>query len=479
MTQVAVLDASIAAPTRMRRKLLRRLVWSVAAVVVGVGLFWTWRYCSALWRRDALIAAIRAKGEPVWWSEFAKKAVDEQSPETGAKLFMEALYEMGGELNPAKRPLAGASSDLQSCKFVSLVALPEVEAVLQRARPVFDLVEKANARQPGLLTTHLQTDDPVGIPLGHVHDTSNLRRLLWLDSFDALSKGDARRAYRAVESAFRLTDQMSADPLLISQVVRLGNLTAACTHLEVCLTYAAPTDQEARMLDCHLSKHDDGFKLDKTLIGDRAFLASLLEDRNLCRIYLFNSFPIHEHRWTNRLWLEAFLSPLGRPAMLEAQTQYLELYDRLRAMVDRPEFDESEFEEQYNWYVKRSPLHQLAGLDEDAIFGFSKRFPVHVILAHRRLIVTRLALRLRCYYDKHGKLPATLDDLCDADMPRIRLDWFKNHPITYRPSPSGFRLEYPEACVPLEQRHKLRETPLTEFGVEIEWKPLPKPAPSK
>ena len=83
----------------------------------------------------------------------------------------------------------------------------------------------------------------------------------------------------------------------------------------------------------------------------------------------------------------------------------------------------------------------------------------------------RLALRLRRYFDQHGRLPDKLDDVCDDAMPKIRLEWFQNQPIVYKPSAKGFRLEAPAAILPESERAKVHETPPGgEYGLEIEFK---------
>ena len=59
-------------------------------------------------------------------------------------------------------------------------------------------------------------------------------------------------------------------------------------------------------------------------------------------------------------------------------------------------------------------------------------------------------------------------------MPKIRVDWFQNHPITYKPSAKGFRLETPEVILKPEDRYVLKKTPiLSDYGLELELKKLP------
>src|SRR6478609_7805642 len=125
MTQTAVHDQPSAPAKPRKRKRLYRVLWTLLALVVGVCSFWSWSYYSALAERDALIAEIRARGEPVWWNEIADKLLAEQSPDTGAELFMKALWELGGDYNSSKRGLPSLKlEDGLRTKFPEPTILP-------------------------------------------------------------------------------------------------------------------------------------------------------------------------------------------------------------------------------------------------------------------------------------------------------------------------------------------------------------------
>src|SRR5262245_33366624 len=80
-----------------KRKWLRRVGWALLALVAGTAGAWTWAYYTALWDRDALIARLRALGEPVWWNEVAAQLLAEPVDGTGVRDYHIAVNSIRGE----------------------------------------------------------------------------------------------------------------------------------------------------------------------------------------------------------------------------------------------------------------------------------------------------------------------------------------------------------------------------------------------
>ena len=250
MNQSSVAELPSTASKPRKRKRLYRVLWTLLALVVGVFFYWTWSYYSALAERDALIAEIHSRGEPVWWKEVAEKALAEQSEDTGADLFLKAIWELGGDFNRSKpgMPSSKLEDDLK-IKYPEPTILPEVEEELKAAAPAFALAEQAVKRTPGLLTKELRSDDPSRILLPHIQNVRGLTRMLRWEAYDALAKSDSRRAYKAIILSLQCSEQLAVEPLLISQIVRFANKGLSCNHLEMCLTYSPPNEEEFRILD--------------------------------------------------------------------------------------------------------------------------------------------------------------------------------------------------------------------------------------
>jgi hypothetical protein len=174
--------------------------------------------------------------------------------------------------------------------------------------------------------------------------------------------------------------------------------------------------------------------------------------------------------FARKRWNEVITSPLGRPVILKTQSAFLRYSEKTARLTDRPNVDAAEREAAFEEFNRTAALHQF-GIDVGN-WGLraSDSFDQACERAHRRNIMTRLALRLRRHYDKHGRFPEKLDELCDADMPKVRLDWFRNRPIIYVPSAKGFRLEVPDELLKKADRDRKKNTSANEMVINVELK---------
>jgi hypothetical protein len=150
-------------------------------------------------------------------------------------------------------------------------------------------------------------------------------------------------------------------------------------------------------------------------------------------------------------------------------------------LSDRPGVDPKEKEAAFAEFERSAALIELGVGMSDWGFRSTNVFDAACERNHRRSILARLAMRLRRYHDQHGRFPAKLDELCDADMPKIRLDWFKNVPIAYSATATGFRLEVPDEILSkIDADRKAHENPpAPEFIVVVEIKDVKKNGPRR
>jgi hypothetical protein len=162
--------------------------------------------------------------------------------------------------------------------------------------------------------------------------------------------------------------------------------------------------------------------------------------------------------------------------LLSGQVEYLKAFDVAAQSIDDFHTDAGRLSREVERYDQTNTLGNATGSREDyGVTGLSKLHE-RCQTVHRQIVFMRVALRLRRYRDQFGRLPEKLDDVLDDTMPKIRLEWFKNQPITYKRTAKGFRLEVPESILPPEERGKVHETPLSgDYGLEIEFKTI-KPA---
>jgi len=462
-----------------RRKWIWRLMWALLAVVAGAWGFWWWSDRQALEAREALIAAARARGEPVFWDEVAEKLLRERDGGTGAELYLQALWALGGELNPGGPKVVSAKWELAHSAERTVPAIrPELQEELKLGKPALVLLEKAVVRPPGLLTSALKTEDPISILLPHVQDGRNLARYLHWFANDALARGDVKGAYHAVWLCLGTSQQLAVEPFLIAQAVRFAIRGEAYSALKMCVEYAPPPEDEFRAIDRALAAVDDTFGIERCWHAERAMWMTILDNPAKLREGLtnmgFRGGGNDFEAFLRRRWTDIMLSPLGRPAIRRTQASLLRLSERIGPLLDRPNIDPARRNAAFDDFEREASFQQSAiDVGDWGLRGINS-FVQTCEKAHRRCIMARLMLRLRRHFDKHGKFPEKLEELCDAEMPKIRLDWFREQAIIYEATKTGFRLEVPESLLTQDEKRRKREQPDSppDFVVKVELKKL-------
>jgi hypothetical protein len=362
-----------------------------------------------------------------------------------------------------------------------------VQKELALGADTIPILEEAVKRPAGLLTTALKTDQPISILLPHIQDGRNLSRYLHWVAYDAVARGDSKLAYHAVWLNLAASEQLAVEPFLIAQLVRFAMRANSIESLTMCLEYASPPEDEFRALDKMFAAADDGFGVSGAWLSERALWLTVLEEPKQLREFLqwgpSNMGPMNDfERFAKRRWGDVIASPLGRPIMLKTQSAFLKLSEKVSKLNDRPLVDPKERDEAFEEFERIAAI-QRVGLDVgDWGFAASNTFDQACVRAHRRNVMARLALRLRRYYDKVGRFPSNLDELCDAEMPRVRIDWFQNKSIGYAPSANGFRLEVPDEILSkgdLERKKTSKESNELVLSVQLKKSPEAAKTPLK
>lgn len=468
--------------TPKRRKWFWRVLWAFFALIVGVCLFWTRSYYSALAERDSLIAEIRAKGEPVWWSEVVSGLTPVGEDVSGAPWMLKAMWEMGWPFDPEKPSLHSPSLTSLRQQEVEPRILPEVQQALRSAEKAFALAEQAVQRKPGLVGGFFLKPESTSLDdIDGIHAATDLLRMLRWRIWDALARGDSATVYRSARQSLAVSNQLQNEPLLCLQVIRLGLVQGACECAKLCANYSSVPEDEFVRLDSALAAADADMKFNSVLIGERAWRIAVLGDSDDLAKQLseWNDYSVRRGvpiTRVHRKWADVVASKAGLPARIKSQTALIRLIEEFRKEIDHGPMEQSKVDELCKDFERESAIHRLIEGSEDFEIDFLRDFPNRVTFSHRRLLFARLALRLRRHYDKHGRLPQTLSELCDDAMPTIPWKWFFDKPITYKATAKGFRLEVPESIVPPEERAKIRESPIgVSYGLEIEFKTI-KPA---
>jgi len=444
---------------------LRLFAFVAAATIAGFALIWAWEYWTARSEYLAAIAVVRERGETLKVEEIVERLIDEQPADSGAEFLIKAAKE-SARLESQYRDKTDAAyqagdqnaylgTDFRK-EHPDPCIHPKVQERIRGADEVLNLLDDAAKRPPGLATCDYLPDPPLSrIP--RVDDHIVIGDILYWVSYDALAHGDRERAYWALWIRLAFDEQLSRDPTLDGRSRRITFIVRSVEHVALCLPYAKVSEKFIHQIDVELGRWDDGFRLDGPLKVLRAQYLSALDDRQRLQRDLegWQMFWGGKDDWKgswDRFWIDVYTSPLGRPTIYREKAAFLRLIEKALSVVDRPDADWEEGERAVDAFMARSPLSR--NVDASSVLGSptpprsSHSYALGIASIgriapnmHRKLILARLALRLRRHYDVHGRFPERLEELCDETMPKIRLDWFQNLPLVYVPRVDGFLLD--------------------------------------
>jgi hypothetical protein len=128
---------------------------------------------------------------------------------------------------------------------------------------VFEALDYARCRFPITLEDGPATEFP------HLAPTRQLGRLLAFDAVVAAVDGDTQTAARDVVAIFDLADSLNAEPVLISQLVRLALYDIAITALEQAVNRAAFSEVQLAAIQNRLVEATENRSFINGLIGER------------------------------------------------------------------------------------------------------------------------------------------------------------------------------------------------------------------
>jgi hypothetical protein len=431
---------------------------------MGLTGLWCYTYWRAKSERDALLAEIRARGEPTTVQEIVDKLLAEPNENTGAEWLIRAArqYDTLDAVFAEDDPVRLIEFD-----FKKQNPTPGIHEIVEKRIHGVDefmrLLEEAANRPPGVLADEVQRKQPHSLLL-QMYGVTPLEEMLFWTSYDALARGDSDRAYRALWLRLSLFEQTSRNPFLTRTVDRLARVHRSEEHIKLCLENAVVAEPRFRQIDRLLLRAIDCFGVKEALFAERAeFLATLddpskLQEQADAYTRMFGARQEWD-LWMESKWFELLASPLGRQMILKEQCEYLRLIEKLSAIIERPDVNWWEGQKAIDAFIEGSPMKRENGT---RIWPDGKSTPMYVhqftsggsLLggiapnSRRRFILARLALRLRRHYDSHGNFPSTLEELCDESMPKISLEWFQNLPLVYKPRRDGFLLDVSDRLEP-------------------------------
>jgi hypothetical protein len=431
-------------PRRWPRRLLKLFLWTAASLV----LLWTVTFALATWELNRVVAELKERGESTTFAEAVDADLRRAGSVTGADVVRQAI---------AANERAGRPGDALSMigSWDAPVAgsdLAAYAAGLKTGDDVLQLADRAAELPPGPLT---DTNLEGARTFSAAQDFRSVSRLLMADVKHAVAIGDSRRAFRRLKTHLSLTEHIGANAFVLPQLIRIAILGVATSSIRVTLPNADFTECELAELDALLDRLDREFKLVPALVNQRAMDASIFQAPSLLATELTersqspvasNIFAWRSWQAVNVVWCKLLTSPLGFPIRLRAAARSLSIPTEVLELVDvPPPWSESSHRSFIEWGEKTKidsvTMIPAGGNYADVLAATGCR-------AHRMLVMARLAVRLKRFHLKHGKLPTKLEEVCDAAMPELPTKWFEKQPLKYTTTASAFRIETSSSLVP-------------------------------
>jgi hypothetical protein len=429
-------------PLRWPRRLLKLFLWTAGSLV----LLWTVTFALATWELNRVVAELKKRGEPTTFAEAVAGNLEGIQTPNGSEQLREAIRE-DQRIGQPGYAILSLPRDYDDPAVVA-----QHRDMISQADGVVALLEEAVSLPPGPFKRPAQSDDLENQLKSYEEgELRSFTSLLADDVRVSAATGDARRAWRQLSLNLRLSEQLAAERFLLAQFIRINILSMAHHSALFALPKIDITHGEFSNLDSWLVRIDKNLKLFPSLVNQRAMQATvlgvpavILEElqnhaegrRRTSMTTKGNALHFLECRWA-----ELISSPIGLPVRRRAAAKVLSVPDETLRLVDKPppwpphlRADSEKWRAELR--IDRLSLDPGVG-DYRDLQDVSTRF----LHGHRRLTILRIALRMKLYFQRHGKLPVRLDVLCDSTMPELPTKWHEGQPFEYSQKGLAFRIE--------------------------------------
>jgi hypothetical protein len=406
---------------RMNLKTKIYLMLLVFFVVVSVG-FTVYRI-HLKHKLRSKIGSLRAAGYPVTWNELDQFYSLPDDAENAAYIILNAIgyYNEPNDFDripvivKANIPARGERlpDDVLKLIFTNISenkqSLDELHKIsfLEHSRYPIDLSLGVNTR------------------LDHFTGVQKCFILLQCEALYAAENEDPNQALNSIESIFGIARSFEAEPLYISQIVRLNYESMAVSTLEYVIRRMNFNNEQLIELERLLKEAEDSSGIKRAFTSERYIRLRLCENPAVFPIDILEgnvpAQPVLEvYQW---------LGLLDRAALV-----YLRFDKEFTNAFELPLHKQIEafraIEEEFN----KSGLPDFLRLK---VSSFSELVSLNVKTI-AQLRIARVALSVQRYRLKNGKLPESLNNLVPYYVESIPLDPFDGQHIRYKKLDSGY-----------------------------------------
>jgi hypothetical protein len=253
----------------------------------------------------------------------------------------------------------------------------------------------------------------ISAQLPHLWPMRDAVTLLLLESFVRARKGDAAGAAKSLQAAIRFPDTLACEPSLISQLARIAMHRKAIRMCEFLNLHASLNDDELQGLRTDIDASAWPEALERSLLGERPIMLTSLETSPEDDLGALERSAYQFTRW-------------------ELMAGHLDLYaDVVEACRQGPTALLARMEEFEEWSDelgnerRLKPQEIAAAMMLPALISATNAF----VIAVAEDIAADAAIAAELFRRRHGRLPASLEELVPEFLSEVPLDPFDGQPL--------------------------------------------------
>ena len=405
-----------------------RWIIILCIAIVAFPLFY-FLYSNALSNRiKAKLNAISAAGYPVTLEELNDWYVEPPPGQNAADMFLQAFSHF-------KEP----AEEYDQLPFFTNFELPSSQEPLsdetkkQMAKFLAENHEMLKSLQQAVAMEHcrypLDFTEGAALILPHIRLAHPASRLLCLKALLHAENNEATLAVDSLIASLGVVHSFVNEPLLISQLVRIGCQGSIVSTLERVLQRTQLTDQQLAKLTSALAEAQDSQAMLRAIAGVRCLMSDVFsrpDEISQMATMMGTKIPLPGP--LRLLYIASGLLEHDHLCYLDLKTRYvraleLPLHERLQAIK-----------------AVEDELHDLPSyrvLTRALFFSLSDAVQMDLrTIADLR--TSSVAIAVQRYRLAHDELPENLSQLVPTYLDTIPKDPFDGHPLRYKKLPKGY-----------------------------------------
>jgi hypothetical protein len=426
------------------RKRTARILTGVAVIVVVLGVLYAIAMAVSAARLRRAYAALEKDGRPMRAADILPPAVPDT--ENGALLYESAALLLKAE--PAGHRLESGPGEsvkemIEREKYKDLLGYlasrsaefaegkitsekrQELEELMSRKAVDYALFAVEKGTQRPACQEQRDYDAGINLLLPGLSDMKHLARIVGAKARLEAETGAMDRAWHLATTQAKLADAYRGEPILISQLVRMGIISLSCETVQRLCETASPRTEQQEHLDTILRAFDDVTPLVRAVDGERLLYGEWLFTQPKKELYgTLRDISFQDSRMREfMVWLAAKWLTF-KPLFLADHANYLRIMHANVQSLERPCSPGTSEED--------GGRFSLTGILVPAL-GRIRTIYCQMAAETR---ITRAGMALLQYRAAHGAFPATLDALNLDGLS----DPFTQGPLHYRAEGEGFIL---------------------------------------